>query len=85
MTRCCRCDAELSAWEVRKAEELRVSPCWCDGIPPVTPRTLANIAYAELCHRGLTQPVKVHDVIRFLSDEYAGPPPVLDQRRLVAR
>jgi hypothetical protein len=67
MTRCSRCNAELSAWEVRKAEELGVRPCWCDGLPPGTPRTLANIAYAELCHAGLTQPVKTHDIVRFLS------------------
>jgi hypothetical protein len=26
MTRCSRCNAELSAWEVRKAEELGVRP-----------------------------------------------------------
>ena len=74
MTRCFRCDAELSAWEVRKAKELDVSPCWCDGVPPRTSRTLANIAYAELCHTSLTQPVRIHDIVRFVSHKYAGTP-----------
>ncbi len=74
MTRCLRCDAELSAWEARKAKELGVHPCWCDGVPPRTSRTLANIAYAELCHAGLTQPVRIHDIVRFVSQKYAGSP-----------
>jgi len=70
MTRCHRCDAELSAWEVRKAEELGSPPCWCNGVPPGIPLTLANVAYSELCHAGLTRPVKIHDVVRFLSHKY---------------
>lgn len=74
MMRCSRCDAELSAWEVRRAEEIGVLPCWCSGIPSGTARTLANVAYAELCHKGLTQPVKVHDVIRFVGQKYTGNP-----------
>jgi hypothetical protein len=74
MTRCARCDAELSAWEVRKAEKFGVPPCWCDGVPPGTSRTLANIAYAELCHTGLTQPIRIHDVVRFVGQKYARNP-----------
>jgi hypothetical protein len=72
MRRCAQCDAELSAWEIRQAEELDVLSCWCGGIPPDTSHTLANIAYAELCHTSLTQPVMTHDVLRFLSSKYAG-------------
>src|SRR5438874_1495191 len=72
MTQCSRCDAELSAWELRKATELGALPCWCGGFPPRTPLTLANIAYAELCDIGLTQPVKSHDVVRFVSQKYPG-------------
>lgn len=74
MMRCSRCNAGLSAWELRRAEEFSVLPCWCDGLPPGISPTLANIAYAELCHTGLTQPVKVHDVIRFVAQNYARSP-----------
>ena len=42
MTRCWRCDAEISAWEEREAERLGVTPCWCDGVPRGVSRTLAN-------------------------------------------
>lgn len=74
MTRCSRCDAELSAWEVRKAKELGVLPCWCNGVPAGISPTLANISYAELCDTELTRPVKIHDVIRFLSRKYTWSP-----------
>jgi len=37
-------------------------------------RTLANVAYAELCHVHLTQPVKIHDVVRFVEPKYNGNP-----------
>lgn len=74
VTRCSRCNAELSAWEARKSEELGVPPCWCDGIPARVSRTLVNMAYAELCCMVLTQPVKIHDIVRFISYKYAGTP-----------
>jgi hypothetical protein len=38
------------------------------------PRTLANVAYAELCHGDLHQPVKTHDVVRFVTPHYRGNP-----------
>lgn len=69
MMRCSRCNAELSEWELRKAADCNAAPCWCDGVPTGIFRTLANIAYAELCHTGLKQPVRIHDVIRFISHE----------------
>ena len=59
---------------VREAEQLGVTPCWCDGVPRGVSRTLANIAYAELCHTDLTQPVKTHDVVRFVGQKYNGNP-----------
>lgn len=66
MNKCFLCDAALSDWELQRADELGVLPCWCVGFPPGIPPTLANIAYAELCHRDLTLPVKVHDISRFV-------------------
>jgi hypothetical protein len=74
MMRCSRCDAELSAWETREAEHLGVTPCWCDGVPRGVSRTLANVAYSELCHTELSQPVKIHDVVRFVALKYNGNP-----------
>jgi hypothetical protein len=70
MTRCPRCHAPLSDWELREARLLNVTPCWCQGIPAGVSRTLANVAYAELCHADLHQPVKTHDVVRFVSSTY---------------
>lgn len=72
--RCSRCDAEISAWETREAELLHVSPCWCDGLPRGVSPTLANLAYSELCHADLAQPVKTHDVVRFVTTKYKGNP-----------
>lgn len=74
MMRCPRCAAEVSAWEAREAERLGVTPCWCDGAPRGVLPTLANLAYAELCHRSLSQPVKTHDVVRFVTSRYNGNP-----------
>jgi hypothetical protein len=72
MTRCPRCAAGLSDWETRYAEYWSTAPCWCEGVPPQIQKTLANVAYAELCHPNLTQPVKTHDVIRFITPHYNG-------------
>lgn len=72
--RCARCDAEVSAWEKREAEQLGVTPCWCEGVPRGVSRTLANVAYSELCHADLKQPVKTHDVVRFVTPKYNGNP-----------
>lgn len=72
--RCSRCDAAVSAWETREAELLGVTPCWCDGVPRGVSRTLANVAYSELCHAELRQPVKTHDVVRFVTPKYNGNP-----------
>lgn len=74
MMRCSRCDAQLSAWESREAEYLGVTPCWCEGVPRGVSQTLANVAYSELCHTDLSQPVKTHDVIRFVAPKYSGNP-----------
>ena len=74
VTHCPTCGAELSAWEISEAGWLNVTPCWCEGIPRSVPRTLANVAYAELCHRGLHQPIKTHDVVRFVTSHYRGNP-----------
>lgn len=74
MTHCSRCDAELSAWEVVEADDIGVTPCWCEGVPQGVRRTLANVAYSELCHVALAQPVKVHDVARFVEPNYRGNP-----------
>ncbi len=74
MTNCPSCGAQLSDWEVREAGWLHATPCWCEGIPRGVPRTLANVAYAELCHSDLHQPVKTHDVVRFVTPYYRGNP-----------
>lgn len=74
MTRCSRCDAELSDWEVQEARSLHVTPCWCSGIPRGVTQTLANVAYAKLCDTDLHQPVKTHDVVRFVTPQYRGDP-----------
>jgi hypothetical protein len=74
MMRCSRCDAAISSWEQREAERLGVTPCWCDGVPRGVSGTLANLAYAELCHTDLSQPVKTHDVVRFVAPKYNGNP-----------
>lgn len=74
MMRCSRCDAEVSAWEKREAEHLGVTPCWCEGVPRGVSRTLSNVAYSELCHADLLQPVKTHDVVRFVTPKYNGNP-----------
>jgi hypothetical protein len=74
MTKCRKCQAQLSAWEVRRAMQLGAAPCWCGGLPPRISRTLANLAYAELCNTALAKPVMVHDVIRFVGDKYTGDP-----------
>ncbi len=74
MTRCPRCDAELSDWEVEEAGWLQVTPCWCGGIPRGVRPTLANVAYAKLCDIDLRQPVKTHDVARFVTPQYRGDP-----------
>jgi hypothetical protein len=72
MNRCPQCNAVISAWEIREAEWLGASPCWCRGIPDRVPRTLANLAYAELCDAKLSRPVRIHDVVRFVEDAYSG-------------
>ena len=69
MMRCPRCGANVSDWEVRSADQLGASICWCTGLPPGVPDTLANVAYAELCQTDLKQPVKAHDVARFVSSK----------------
>jgi len=74
MIRCSRCNAEISAWEIREAERLGVTPCWCTGVPSGVSRTLGNVAYSELCHPDISQPVKTHDVIRFITPKYNGNP-----------
>lgn len=74
MTRCHSCDSLVSAWEEREARQFGVPPCWCEGIPSGVPLTLANLAYAELCHADLVQPVKTHDVVRFVAPKYNGNP-----------
>lgn len=74
MMRCSRCNAEVSAWETLGAGGLGVTPCWCEGVPRGVSRTLANVAYAELCHQDLAQPVKIHDVVRFVEPKYNGSP-----------
>jgi hypothetical protein len=74
MMRCSHCDAEISAWETREAEHLGVTPCWCEGVPRGVSRTLANVAYSELCHVDLARPVKIHDVVRFVAPKYNGNP-----------
>ncbi len=74
MTRCSRCGAVISAWEEWGANRFGVTPCWCDGIPRGVSRTLANLAYSELCHTDLSQPVKTHDVVRFVAPKYNGEP-----------
>lgn len=74
MTRCSRCGAEISDWEKSEAKHLGVTTCWCDGVPTGIARTLANVAYAELCDPDLSQPVKTHDVVRFVTPKYAGNP-----------
>lgn len=51
-----------------------MTPCWCDGVPRGVLRSLANVAYAELCHADLSQPVKTHDVVRFVEPKYNGNP-----------
>ena len=72
VTRCTRCKAEVSDWEIRSAEVLRVRNCWCSGLPKGVARDLSNLAYTELCQKHLTRPVKVHDVIRFVKPQYQG-------------
>lgn len=74
MKRCPRCAAELSDWEIQNADRLGVTPCWCDRLPRGVPRALANLAYGELCQPHLTQPVKTHDVVRFVTATYNGNP-----------
>jgi hypothetical protein len=74
VTTCCRCGAELSGWEIRKATNLGVAPCWCAGVPRGLSHTLSNVAYATLCDPALTQPVKTHDVIRLVAAHYRGDP-----------
>jgi hypothetical protein len=74
MINCERCAAIISAWELRQADQLGVPPCWCDGVPSGVSKTLANVSYAELCHIGITQPVKTHDVVRFVAPHYRGNP-----------
>lgn len=74
MNTCARCASELSDWELREAELLGVNPCWCKGIPHGVTHSLANIAYAELCHTGISQPVKTHDVARFVARHYGSNP-----------
>lgn len=74
MTRCSRCNAELSSWEISRGTDLGVSPCWCGGLPPRIYGSLANLAYAELCNVDISQPVMVHDVLRFVGKKYAGRP-----------
>jgi hypothetical protein len=81
MRRCPRCNAEVSAWEVHEAERLGVTPCWCAGVPNGVARTLPNVAYSELCHPDLRQPVKIHDIARFVAPNYNGNP---RQRRAIA-
>lgn len=70
--RCSRCDAEISSWEVLDTEHLSVTPCWCGGVPSEVSRTLANVAYSALCDPDLSQPVKVHDVVRLVTPNYNG-------------
>lgn len=72
--RCPRCDAELSDWEVQEAAWLHAAPCWCSGVPRGVRPTLANVAYAKLCDPDLRQPVKTHDVARFVTSDYPGDP-----------
>lgn len=67
---CSRCAAKLSDWEIQDAARLGVAPCWCDRLPRGAPRTLANLAYSELCQPHLTRPVKTHDVMRFVTATY---------------
>lgn len=72
MTRCVRCNAHVSVWELHSATKLGGPTCWCEGVPAATSRTLANLAYAELCHTGLAKPVKIHDIVRFVSHDHTG-------------
>ena len=74
MTLCPRCHAELSDWEVQEAAWLNSAPCWCSGVPFDIRPTLANVAYAKLCDGELRQPVKTHDVARFVTPDYRGDP-----------
>src|SRR5437773_185863 len=74
MSRCATCVAELSAWELRMADDLGARPCWCKGVPSKVPRTLPNVAYAALCDPSLARPVKIHDVVRFVATKYNGNP-----------
>jgi hypothetical protein len=74
VTHCPRCHAELSDWEVQEAAWHNSPPCWCSGVPLGVRPTLANVAYAKLCDQDLRQPVKTHDVARFVTPEYGGDP-----------
>jgi len=74
MIRCSLYDAAISTWQMRKASELGMSPSWGGGVPTGTPRTPANIAYAERCHISLTQPVRTHDIVRFVSYRFTWNP-----------
>lgn len=71
MTHCPYCGAVLSAWELREAQLLGADPCWCRGLPSGVSRTLANLAYAELCNPDIQRPVRVHDVVRFIEPRYS--------------
>ena len=73
MTRCSHCGAELSSWEVHKAKA-NVPPCWCRGVPRGVAHNLSNLAYAALCDPRLSQPVKTHDIVRFVEPHYHGNP-----------
>lgn len=72
--RCASCGSAVSAWEKFEADRWAVTPCWCAGVPQGVDRTLANVAYSELCDVALTQPVKIHDVVRFVAPKYHGNP-----------
>jgi hypothetical protein len=74
MTHCQSCGAVISAWEVREAQSLEAPPCWCRGVPSGIAPTLANVAYAELCHTDIHRPVRIHDVVRFVEPHYPGDP-----------
>jgi hypothetical protein len=74
MKHCRRCKSPISAWETHRALYWDVKPCWCSGLPKEVPPTLGNLAYVALCDPELSQPVKSHDVARFVTDFGYGNP-----------